>query len=373
MRFVFINTGAKRQNAGIIRCLGFGVELVKSGHHVTVILSNRRENLKEYGYAFRGVDFVYTSSGLFMEEIGKVSALLKMDNVDVVHCMGAGTNIFIPALLAHRVFRKKFLLVVDHEDKQSLLVPRHKMRWQSFLNWLSVTFADVVICASRALAEEYRRRYSGKVFHIPLGFSLDEKRRTSPVSTPSSRGEICLGYMGSLIPPYKDQVLFLLDSMPDVIEHHGNVKLHIIGDGAMRYCYERIVAERGLCAFVRFHGYVGDADLQSLLQTMDVLVFPFPDTPLNRYRCPNKAFIYAGTGLPVITNPVGEVLSLLGSYPLAYFFEENDKASFRDALARALSGSFTGDLRDYYRQRSWGVLARTYMDVLRTVRQYSAL
>lgn len=362
MRFVFINTGTKQENAGIIRCLGFGSELARLGHQVTIILSDQRENVQNYGHRSAQIDFVYTTSGLFREELRKLTALLSLKEVDVVHCMGAGTNILIPAIVAKRVFSNKILLVVDYEDKQSLLVPSSKMKWQSFLERLSFLYADAIICASRSLAEEYTASYPGKISYLPLGINHRHTNWCKVAFDLNDKDtKIRLGYLGNLISRYKDQVDFLFDVLPVARSAYNQIELHIVGNGPMRSHFENMANERGLGESVIFHGYVKDAELLPLLGSMNVLIFPFPDTPVNRFRCPHKAFLYTCTQLPIVTNPVGEVFRLLRDYPGAHFFEENNVGSFCNALVRALEENTIGDLGDFFYRYSWEFLAKRYL------------
>lgn len=62
MKIVFINTGTKQLNAGIVRCLGLGKGLVQCGHDVTILISDDQENINLYGDRFDGINFVYMTN-----------------------------------------------------------------------------------------------------------------------------------------------------------------------------------------------------------------------------------------------------------------------------------------------------------------------
>ena len=97
---------------------------------------------------------------------------------------------------------------------------------------------------------------------------------------------------------------------------------------------------------------------------MDVLVLPFADVPVNRYRCPNKVFVYAQTGLPIVTNQVGEVYSFLKNYPRSYFYVENNIKSFCDVLKEAITTKETYDLTQFYINQSWETITKKYLKII---------
>lgn len=365
MQFVFINTGTKRQNAGIIRCLGLGVELVRAGHRVTILLPGHPENLHNYGRNYHGVDFIYTRWGLFLEAWDKMLAIRSYKKIDAVHCMGSDPQIYLPAWICRLFPRKNYLLVIDYEDKQHLLLPPGRRKFHRFLTWLSLMFSDLIFCASRLLAAEYAGSFPGKTHYLPMGFAqsscssvaerLHLERR--PPKNPA------IGYLGSLILPYQDQMAFLIESVQEIHPECPSIECHIVGDGPLRAAYEKMIVEKGLSASFIFHGFVEDADLLPLFSGMDALVFPFSDIPLNQFRCPYKVFLYALTGLPIVTNPVSEVYRLLRDYPNTHFFKQGCSVSFAHAVKAALATpAVTDGLHAFYEQNSWRIRTDEYLE-----------
>jgi len=218
MHFVFINTGTKKQNAGIIRCLGFGTGLARAGHRVTILLPGLPENLKNYGSRFSGIDFIYTRRGMLQEAWDKFSALRRLEKIDVVHCMGSDPHIFLPAWIFHVFALKKPLLVIDYEDKQYLLTPPERRTFHRVMTLLSLNFSDMILCASRLLAEEYAGSFPKKVHYLPMGFDPSCRSHTALPSHRSGRTlkNPKIGYLGNLIFPYQDQVAFIIESFPDI-------------------------------------------------------------------------------------------------------------------------------------------------------------
>jgi glycosyltransferase involved in cell wall biosynthesis len=309
----------------------------------------------------RGVRFVYSLTGKGREQFDKTLKLFSTKKIDVVHCMGAGSSVFLPALINKLLLRKKFHLVVDYEDKQSLLVPPRKLKTHLFYEKLTYKYADTIICASNELAKEYKIKNKNTRY---LPFGTNDGERNKSISKNNDNGvKLNLCYLGSMISPYKDQIEFLIGAVPHLTKQLGKIVMHIVGAGNLYEYFMSKVETLQLQGSVLFHGYVPDEFLDNLLSKMQVLVFPIPETPLNKYRCPNKIFLYSSTGLPIVTNKVGEVYNLLKDYPNATFFEENNYRSFAHAVLQA-SRLDHNVPEIFYKDNSWDNRADTYLDIL---------
>jgi glycosyltransferase involved in cell wall biosynthesis len=259
---------------------------------------------------------------------------------------------------------KKFRLVVDYEDKQSLLTPKKLRRFMLLLEKLSFVYADIMLCASSFLADEYCKKSRCEAFYLPYGLNYREVKGSQISYYADDFKEIKVAYLGNLVFPYKEQFDFLIEAFPHVKQFINKCSLHIIGEGPMRSYINERIRDLGLKESVTFHGYVHDERLLSLLGSMDVLVLPFADVPVNRYRCPNKVFIYAQTGLPIVTNQVGEVFSVMKNYPRAYFYLENNVKSFCDTLKKAITTKGTYDLTQFYLSQSWEMITKNYLKII---------
>ncbi|WPV68986.1 glycosyltransferase family 4 protein [Chitinophaga sp. LS1] len=355
MKFVFINTGTISQNAGIVRCLGLGTALVQLGHDVSIMINDDAQNVQAYGEVLNGIRFIYTKSGSGREQISKTLHLAKLSEVDYVHCMGAGSSIFLPALIAKKLLGKKFKLVVDFEDRQSLLVPPVLEKRILYYEKLAVKYADKVICASNELALLYKELYGIRAGYLP--FAIDARRQIGRNVATADR--FTIGYLGNLIQPYREQVDFLLATLPDM----NDLQLIIAGKGEMLPVFQQEVKRMGLEDKVQFAGFVPDEKLNQLFGELDACVFYLPDIPVNRYRCPNKAFMYASTGLPVVASKVGEVVRVLQDYPNAAFFDNDNPADFINAVAKAKTQH--AEVPDaFYEKNSWVARAKVYVDFI---------
>lgn len=107
--------------------------------------------------------------------------------------------------------------------------------------------------------------------------------------------------------------------------------------------------ERGLrdlaasCPRIRFHGYLGEVELQALLSDADIGVVPmFPESCVG---VPYKLADYAAAGLPILNSLTGETARLLAETGAGVSYDAGDISSFREALA-ALRATDTDRLRD---------------------------
>lgn len=365
MRIVFVTTGGPVENAGIVRCLGLGSELAALGHTVEVLISGQEENRRLYGAVHAGVRFTYTPLDGKGERRAKLGRILEA-RPDVVHCMGADAPVFLPPLLARRLLRRPFTLAVDFEDRQAMLCPPGQRLLPRVMESAALRLADQVFCASAWLAGLYRGRTGRPVSHLPLGYT-PQPPPVSPDLSLRGRGPE-IGYLGTLIPPYRDQVEFLLSSLPGLRAACPGARLHVVGQGPERADLERWAAEAAGPGATVFHGYLPEERMFAVLGAMDALVLPFPATPLNLSRCPHKILLYARTGLPVVTNAVGEVPDLLAGDPATYYYLPGDGASFLAAVRDAVRDARRPDPAVRLPGRSWSNRAGDYLAALSGIR-----
>ncbi len=357
MRILFVTTGGPVESAGIVRCLGLGRELASLGHEVEVLISGQAENRRLYGAIRDGVRFTYSPLDGRGERGAKLARILEAAP-HVVHCMGADVPVFWPPLAARRVRRRDFILAVDFEDRQALLCPAGRRLLPRLMESVALRLADRIFCASSWLADAYRRRTRRPVTHLPLGYFPHQL----PVGPDLALrvGGPQVGYLGNLIPPYRDQVEFLLSAWPGVRDACPGARLHVVGDGPDRGGLEASAVPGA----VVFHGRLPEDRMFAVLGAMDALVLPFPATPLNLSRCPHKLLLYARTGLPLVCNAVGEVPALLAGDPAVYYFGEGDAAGFADAVRTAAQEARRVDPASRLPGRSWRDRAGEYLAAL---------
>jgi phosphatidylinositol alpha-1,6-mannosyltransferase len=143
---------------------------------------------------------------------------------------------------------------------------------------------------------------------------------------------IRIGYVGSLTLHY--DFWYLLDALEALRKTALDVQLHLVGDGPGRGEFERRARERNLFEHVRLWGFRPPLEAAPILAACDVLLLPLRDTPINRLRCPQKAFVYLAVGTPIAACAVGEVKTTLTRY--ATFFDMEDRNTLVAAVRAAL-------------------------------------
>lgn len=125
----------------------------------------------------------------------------------------------------------------------------------------------------------------------------------------------CVG-MSNVLRSDHDENKIFFEAFSRLCKKHEN--LYLVATGAdVEYireigeaynCAERIIAP----------GYVEFDLYNKYLSSCDVFVMPYPDTPINRGRWPNKLGDFLCLGRPIITNPTGDVSKLFEKYRIGF-------------------------------------------------------
>ena len=132
-----------------------------------------------------------------------------------------------------------------------------------------------------------------------------------------------LVYIGSFGASYDlETAIKAVKEMPDVT-------FDLAGSGPKERALRELAAD---CARIRFHGYLGDAELKSLLADSDVGLVPmFPDSCVG---IPYKLADYAVAGLRVAECLGGETSDIVGRFNAGEHYSAGDADSLRTALER---------------------------------------
>ncbi|AGZ38545.1 group 1 glycosyl transferase [Actinoplanes friuliensis DSM 7358] len=189
--------------------------------------------------------------------------LLHRRTIDGVIDSQNGIPFFTPLALRRRT---PVALLIHHVHQDQFLVhfPQPAARVGQFLenqasSWVYGKRAMAAVSpSSRA---EIRRRLSlrGPVHLAPCGQEMPPPRHRRPAPVPRI---VCVG---RLVTQKRFDVL--LRAMPELNRRLPGVELHLVGDGEARPELERLAAELGPAARVRFHGRVDDATRDALVDS----------------------------------------------------------------------------------------------------------
>jgi len=129
--------------------------------------------------------------------------------------------------------------------------------------------------------------------------------------------------------------------------------LHVIGVGMRgeERAFAEAVRTRRLHDTVTLCGYLEGDALANEVGAACVAIFPFADTPINRYKCPARLADLAALGVPVVAHAVGECASYVVHGETGALVAPGDTHGFADAVAQLL--------RDADRRRAMRTAARS--------------
>ena len=154
---------------------------------------------------------------------------------------------------------------------------------------------------------------------------------------PAERRRGAIVYAGNLGEGYD------LETVVDAVERDSRLSLDVAGSGPrepeLRRRAARLVGE----GRVRFHGYLSETALRSLLSDCSVGVIPMRDD--SWVGIPNKLFDYLAAGLPVVTTLHGECGALVEESRVGLTCDFGNVDSMLAALQKVIDGDFIGKVK----------------------------
>lgn len=185
--------------------------------------------------------------------------------------------------------------------------------------------AERIFTVSRQLAEILVAdgASAAKLVIVPNGVTLE---RFDPTPRPDD-GEVRFGFVGSLQVWHGIQVM--IDAFAAVLAQWPQAHLHIVGDGPL--APEVAAAQRRAphADRIHLHGPLRHAEIPAFLQSMDVLLAPYPALP-RFYFSPLKLFEYLAAGRAIVASDLGQIGEILVDDRNGCLLPPGD----REALAR---------------------------------------
>lgn len=213
-----------------------------------------------------------------------------------------------------------------------------------------------LVCISRALAEEYRRRF-GPDLAAPIVVAPDGADEPGAPEPASARANgLALGYVGHL---YPGKGLELIERLAARLPR---CAFHVLGGEAAD-----VAAWRARLALpnVHLHGHLPHAEAQRRMGAFDVLLAPYQAAVLiggggsdvSRWMSPLKVFEYMASGRPMIASDLPVLREVLRDGENALLARADDVEAWACAverleadpeLARRLAGQALEELRARY-------------------------
>ncbi|HUF49191.1 MAG TPA: glycosyltransferase family 4 protein [Longimicrobiales bacterium] len=336
-------------------------ELVRLGHHVTMVTSASRPGLRERDN-MDGVEVVRkwfprrrSPAGWAAHTLYTVPHYMRLArHADVLHAQTFASA--IPGMRARRKYGKP--LVITLHTSHFLKLAR-KPLWKPILRRI-IRSADWLLAASEEIRAVALALYPHPRAEAVTN-GVDTAMFTPRPRTPRARPRV-------IVPRRlfeKNGVEYFVRALP-LIRTELAIDAQLVGDGPERDRLERIVAELGVADMVTFMGKRPNDEMPALLADADVAVFP------SLMEATSVAALEAmSCGVPVAASRVGGLPEIVDE-TVGTLFEPADPASLARALAALLRRNdlaATG-LRARARVESnWSVarLARRHVEIYETL------
>jgi glycosyltransferase involved in cell wall biosynthesis len=352
-------------HSNFARCGPLASALAGRGHEVTIAAARRHPGPVRRTTRVDGVTLVETAdvlpwrarnSGLSPFDIADRLLFALTGRWDVVHAFGHRPAVTLPA----RVLRERTgaPVVADWADLwgrgaiagERALLPRLVLGGLDHIaeRWACRTASAVTVASTalHRLALELGAA-PARALVVPAGASVD---RIRPLPVAAMRGRFGLDLEARILVHAGAgcyDVELLARSFVVVARHEPRALLLLIG-GRPRGL-GRLLRQEGLAHRVVALGHLPYEHLGAALACGDVMLLPFRDRPINRGRSPGKLGDYAAAGRPVVTNPTGDVGTLVAAEGIGVLAGESP-----EVFARAILDL----LADPQRRRALGERAR---------------
>ena len=334
------------------RCLNLAKQLAKRGHEVTMLCTANEEKFKLNSYDEEGVHIVEAPdllvgsmrSGWDPSTVWRRISWLKEKEFDLVHTFETRPASIYPALSLLK--RKRTPLVIDWIDwwGHGGLIKEHRPRWYQLAfggieTWYEEHFrtrAD----ASTVIARGLGTRAEGlgvdpeSIFWIPNGCAPEIADGITGQNFRSKFGvpddHFVIGFSALDVTIGVDKIF---QAVALLKQQHSSVTMLMTGkkDAAIMDAAKAA----GVLENVNHLGFVEVEDYPRALSCVDAFVVPFLDRIANQGRWPGRINDYLSLGIPIITNPVGEMKTLLAEHEIGLLSEESAEG-FAGALKQLI-------------------------------------
>jgi len=254
---------------------------------------------------------------------------------DLVHAFETRPVTIHPLQMVLR--KKKIPLVIDWIDwwGRGGIITTNRPRWYQILfggfetfyeeHFRTMADATTVICSALGQRAEGLGVSPSSIFKVSIGADTEA---IPDVSSQLYRAEFKLPAdrpiaMFSAMDAVMD-VELVFDAMVCLNKMYSELLLVMTGNGAEGLT--RQANQKGIGDSFLHLGRLPYGEFEKVLTCADLFLLPFADTVFNRGRWPCKLGDYLAAGRPVVSNPVGEVFSVMISHEVGVLTEPAPEA-----------------------------------------------
>lgn len=339
--------------------------LLELGHevHIAANFNEPIDNFEDSKVVKHQVDFARNPYS--MENIKafyQLKKLIKEQKYDLIHTQspsgGAVTR------LATRRARKEGLKVIYTAHGFHFFDGAPKKNWLLYysIEKLLSKYTDVIITINNEDYDNARRKLFAKEVKHVHGVGIDltkfspqtiEKRNELRKTYNFGKDEFILIYVGEL--SYRKQQSLIIKSAAILKDKISNLKILLVGAGALESEYKKMVKGLGLEDVVKFLGYRNDVPNLMMLSDIAVSASRQEGLPVNVMEA-------MATGLPlVVTNCRGN-RDLVEDRVNGYVVDLDDYIGFSNAILNIYKSEY---LRDKYRRKNLELIEKYSLDKIK--------
>lgn len=351
MKILFLNHNPEGYGT-YFRCYHLARHLAARGHEVTLLCASREPTLsirdrKEGNLTIRILPRVnlatyHTGHTLRMFLNARECLTQKMD---ILHAFAFPLHpISLPTLLTS-IARPKVKIVLDHDDMWkggfTLHHPAPVRAVYDFTEDKLPAHADMATAASAILMQKFRDAGlpEEKIHYIPncptVSAAMPDKldARAALGLPPDAKMVLSMGHT------YTESLFALLDAYATARQSIPDLKLYFLGKLHISDAFKARMAayeERFAPDIVKV-GEKPSSEVPTYLAAADALLLPMDDDPIEKARFPIRFGDYLASGVPVVSNAVGEIKRIMETRDCGYTAPVDDPAAFGQAIVNALT------------------------------------
>jgi len=268
---------------------------------------------------------------------------------DIIHAHSPVLNFFpahsaanqTPIVYEIRAFWED--AAVDHgSTKEDSL----RYRISRFMETRAIKKATAVttICEGLRLDIVARGVAESKVTIIPNAVNIDTfppitERNAELEQKLGLQGKVTLGFIGSFYA--YEGLLFLVKSLPDLIERHPNIHLLLVGGGPDEQALKETVKSLNLDQHVTFTGRVPHSTVRDYYSVCDIMVYPRHSIRLTETVTPLKPLEAMAMEKLVLASNIGGHRELIQNKKNGVLFEADNSTSLIDTCSSLIKAQDT--------------------------------